>query len=199
MKKLFVLPIATLLMLTGCNQPASGGGGGEPAQLTVLAKYDFSTVTAKGTIINADAANEKFGSYKVEGEGSITISEITRVYEGNSKGGAEAWSSKGGLLKLGVGTENAKLVFTTSETVKKVVLNCHSYYAKSADYPNNTTNLVKFNGGDAVALPYNEEAKGEDLEFTMSGTSVTIETYNPEPTDKVTAGRGFLFTLTLYK
>ncbi len=199
MKKLILLPLATLLMLTGCNQPSGGGDGGdpEPSEPVLLVKYDFSAVTAKGSKINADVADDKFASYKVDGEGSITISEINLFYEGNGRGGA--LENQGGMLKFGKGDENAKLVFTANETIKKMVLNCHSFYVSSEEYPVNDTNLIKVNGADAVALPYNANATGEDLEFTIDSKTVTIETANNNPTEYTTAGRGFLFSLTLYK
>lgn len=206
-KKLFLLPLMAFL-LVGCNKPTGGGGqgggeggggggGGEP-QPTLVAKYDFSSLTKKGEEIKtADAMKTVFAGALASGGTNIVsnVSTITKVYEGNSNGGIGAAA---GLLKFGTGSANGVLEFTLTQEVKKVVLNCHSFYKSSAEYPNNTTNYVAVNSGTAVAAPYNETAAGEDVEFAVTGTTVKIETSNPAPTSTTTAGRIVVYSIALY-
>lgn len=188
MKKLFLLPLVAMFGLVGCGGDNPGGGGGD----VVAAKFDFSTAPA-GNEIAADGATEKLASYKKEGSASITVTEIAKVYEGNGSGGAKP--NAAGLLKFGTSSVQGKLVFTVSVAVKKVVLNCHSFYKPSEQYPTNTTNFVKVNELAPVALPYNADATGENLEFAVSGTTVSILSVNSDGTG---AGRGCFYSITLY-
>ena len=191
MKKLFLLPFVAMFGLVGCggDNPGGGGGGGEGK---LVAQYDFSTAPA-GSAIALEGATEKFASYKKSGDASITVTAIDKVYEGNGSGGAKPDAA--GLLKFGTSSVQGKLVFTVSVAVTKVVLNCHSFYKPSDQYPTNTTNFVKVNTLDAVALPYNAEASGEDLTFNVSGSEITILTVNAEGTG---AGRGCFYSISLY-
>ena len=101
---------------------------------------------------------------------------------------------------MSTGSVDGVLTFTVSQAITKVVINCHSFYASSEQYPTNTTNFIKVNAAsdaDAVALPYNANATGEDLEFAVTGTEVTITTYNPAPSGSTTAGRGYIWSIKL--
>lgn len=169
----------------------------DPPVGDAFAVYDFSSLTAKGTGLTLDTLNSTLAATKTSGAGSLTATALEKVYDGNGSGGAKA--NTAGLLKLGTGSVNGSMTFTVSEEITKVVINCHSFYAYSEQYPSNTTNFIKVNGGTAVALPYNATAAGEDLEFTVTGTSLTIETYNPNPSGNTTAGRGYIYSITLYK
>ena len=186
MKKLFLLPVM-MFALVGCNKSAAPAGP--------VCKLDFSTVTDTTGKAYADAAaaTTAFAAYKVSGE-AVTVTEAINVYEGGGTGGAKENSA--GLLKLGKGKGNGVLKFTVTSDVKKVILNCHSFYASSEQYPTNTTNAVKVNGGDAVALPYNATGDGENLEFTITASKeITIETCHP--TDATKFGRAYIYSITL--
>ncbi len=185
MKKLFLLPVM-MFALVGCNKPAPAGP---------VCKLDFSSVTETTgkSYESAEAATTAFASYKVEGQ-AVTVTEVTNVYEGGGTGGAK--ENAAGLLKLGKGKGNGVLKFTAASDVTKVILNCHSFYASSEQYPTNTTNAIKVNGSDAVALPYNATGAGENLEFTITASKeITIETCHP--TDATKFGRAYIYTITL--
>lgn len=191
-KALFILPMFAFL-LAGCGGGGnSNGGGGDQTPQTVL-KLDFSTAPA-GNEITSAAATTKLMSFKTEGAATATVQEIVKVFEGNGSGGAKP--NAAGLLKMGTGSVNGKLSLQLSASFTKVIVNCHSFYASGEQYPTNTTNFVKVNGGTAVAFPYNAEATGENLEFTVSGSTFTLETHNPAPAGTATAGRGVLYSIT---
>ena len=197
-KKLFILPLMAFL-LAGCGGggESGGGGGGGGGGAKAIATYDFTGLTEKGTeIATADAFGETLSSV-CDGEDIVSsVNSISKLYDGNGQGGVFANAS--GFIKMGTGKVNGVIDLTLSKSIKKVVLNCHSFYASSTDYPTNTTNFISVNSGTAVAMPYNATGAGEDLSFEVSGTSLKIETSNPAPTDNTTAGRGYLFSITLY-
>lgn len=177
----------------GGNGGGQGGGGGKES---VLAKYDFSSLTELGTeIASADDATTLINGCKTEGSATVTVTEATKIANGNSSGGI---GSASGLLKFGSGKVNGVLEFTVSKAFKKAVINCHSFYKSSESYPTNTTNYFAVNDGTAQAAPYNENATGEDVTFTISGTTLKIETSNPNPTSTTTAGRIIVYGITLY-
>lgn len=186
MKKAFLLPLL-LLGLVGCG---NNGGGAK-----TLAVYDFSSITRKNGQGYADleTINAAFAAFKTKGDASIEITEHVAVYEGTGSSGAKPQTA--GILKMGKSDTVGKLVFTVSATVKKIKINCHSFYGKSADYPTNTTNAVKVNGGDYKFLPYNETGDGENIEFAVNGKTITIETINPS--DNTKGGRGYFYSFTL--
>lgn len=202
MKKYLLIP-AIAFMLAGCTGGNGGGtgggtgGGGSTGGNTVLAKYDFTSVVGQGDALeDAATATQLFNSCKTAGNGSVTVTNVNKTYKGNGKGGVHA--NKGGFVKLGTGSVNGTLEFTASQKVSKATVNCHAFYASSDSYPNNTTNYFAVNDGTAIAAPYNATGTGENVDFTINGTTVKISTSNPAPTETVTAGRIYIFSITLY-
>lgn len=195
-KSLLVLP-AVLLLLAACTPPAGGGGGGGDTStsggggvtpVTVL-KLDFTTAV-QGELIALDGATEKLMSFKTAGEATATVDAIDRVYEGNGTGGAHP--NSGGLLKLGTSSINGLLTLTLSAPASKVIVNCHTWYTLNPEYPDSVPDSLKVNSSAPLALPFNATGAGEDLEFTISSTTVTLETVPGSGA----SGRAFFFSLT---
>ena len=187
-KSLFLIPLMAFL-LCGCNEGAGEGGGGTGT----AHRYDFSTLTLKGTAFNTDSAYSAFLSSAVNGASIVTgVTDATNVYDGAGEGGA--YGNTAGLVKFGKSKANGKLVLTLASNAKKVTINCFDFYTKSEAYPTNS-NYLSVNG-DSKLLPYAETAGKGDLVYNLASPSstLTIETSN-SVADKF--GRCFVFSITI--
>ena len=187
-KSLFLIPLMAFL-LCGCNEGAGEGGGGTGT----AHRYDFSTLTLKGTAFDTGSAYSAFLSSAVNGASIVTgVTEATNVYDGAAEGGA--YGNTAGLVKFGKSKANGKLVLTLASNAKKVTINCFDFYTKSEAYPTNS-NYLSVNG-DSKLLPYAETAGKGDLVYNLASPSstLTIETSN---TDSAKGGRCFVFSITI--
>lgn len=170
----------TLTVVVGDGQ-STGGGGELPtlAGYNLVASYDFSSLTAKGTALDATSALQKISSCYVDGSNAtgnpLTAigSEIAKIYDGNGSGGA--WENTAGLLKFGTGSANGVLPLVFNTNVDAVVINCHDWYTSSDQYPTNS-NTVTVNSETPVLAPYNTTGAGEDVVFELAAgtTDITI-------------------------
>ncbi len=144
------------------------------APVSHLARYDFSTLTGKGTKLDATTLKKAFDdSYKDGSKGNM-VSEATAastVYDGNGSGGA--YNGKSGMLKFGTGSANGSFTIKLTETVSKVTLNYHDFYASSDSYPT-TTNKFAVNNVEK-ANPYNKDGTPEAVVFELTTASDTLE------------------------
>lgn len=191
-KSLFLIPLMAFL-LCGCNEGAGGEGGGGTG---TAHRYDFSTLTAKGTAFKTESAYSAFLSSAVNGASIVTgVTEVTNVYDGSGDGtGNIAYLNTAGLVKFGKSKGNGKLVLTLASNAKKVTINCFDFYTKTEAYPTNS-NYLSVNG-DSKLLPYAETAGKGDLVYNLASPSstLTIETSN-SVADKF--GRCFVFSITI--
>lgn len=163
----------------------------------LISTHDFTTGTTS-TEFDATSAKAAFAR-KMNGTDSInSITSVTKVYDGNGKGGAK--DGQFGLIKFGTGDKNGSITikFNTGVLVSKVVINCHSFYASSTKYPTNTDNFIGVNDITPVAAPYNATATPEDVEFVIENGSneVTIKSYNPKNPSK--GGRFVAYSISFY-
>ncbi len=148
------------------------------------AVFDFSGVSEKGVALSDGDATDYFKSF-ANADSNLTKAEVSKIYKGNGQGGAHAESA--GFLKAGTASAAGQIKLTFSKNVTSVVVNCHDWFAKSANYPTNS-NTVAVNGS-TQPMPYNETGTPGDLTFTLS-----------EETNVVTIDintRGFIFKITV--
>ena len=164
---------------------------------TLISTHDFTTGTTSAEF-NATTAKAAFARNMTGTDSINSITSVTKVYDGNGKGGAK--DGKFGLIKFGTGDKNGSITikFNTGVLVSKVVINCHSFYASSTKYPTNTDNFIGVNDITPVAAPYNETATPENVEFVIENGSneVTIKSYNPKNTSK--GGRFVAYSISFY-
>lgn len=146
--------------------------------------YTFADLTEKGTKLDDATAQTIFGT----NNGLQTVN-VTNVYSGNADGGA--YQNTAGFLKFGTSKANGELKLTFAEGTKvtKVVINCHDWYKKSANYTTNSNN-VSVNGCEAVLAPYTEDGTAADLTFTLTEASNIV--------DILVSKRIFVFSITVY-
>ncbi len=142
--------------------------------VTHFARYDFSTLTGKGAQADAASLKKAFDdSYKDGSKGNM-LSEVTAastVYDGNGSGGA--YNGKSGMLKFGKSGTDGSFTIKLTDTVNKVTLNYHDFYASSDSNPT-TTNKFAVNGVEK-ANPYNKDGTPEDVVFELTAPSDTLE------------------------
>lgn len=153
--------------------------------------YTFDNTTAKGTALTADTALEIFNAAYVVGDtaNSLTSVTATKVYEGNSSGGA--YENQSGFLKMGASKENGELTLTFADGIKvtKVEITCHDWYTQSDTYPTNS-NTVAVNDSTPVLAPYNQNGTPEVMTFTLEEATNIVKI--------VSAKRIFVFSITVY-
>lgn len=144
------------------------------APVTHLARYDFSTLTGKGTALDAAGLKTAFDECYKDGASGNILSEVTsveKVYNGNQSGGF--YNEKPGVLKFGTSSLNGSFTIKLTVAVNKVTLNYHDFFASSADYPT-TTNKFSVNGVEK-ANPYTSDGTPEDVVFELTSASDTLE------------------------
>ena len=163
----------------------------------LIATHDFTTGTETGTEFNATTAKAAFARNMTGNDSINSITSVTKVYDGNGKGGAK--DGQFGLIKFGTKDKNGSITikFNTGVLVSKVVINCHSFYINDSN-STNTTDFVAVNDLTPVAAPYNETATPENVEFVIENGSneVTIKSYNPKSTSK--GGRVVVYSISFY-
>ena len=141
---------------------------------TLEKTYDFTKLTETASELDATAALEKFNScVSSDPTAKVTsVSDISKVYIGDTSTSDAPYASKAGYLKLGTSKVNGSITLVLNNDVSKVIISCHDWFAKSDSYPTNdrpvTVNEVKKD------LPYNEAATPEDVEFELKEASKTI-------------------------
>lgn len=179
---------------TVSEEPVSSESSSDIVEIKQV-KYDFTTLTGSHSTSSLTADNVADVFANVTGTNLITsYADIVSVYDGNGKGGAK--NGQNGMLKFGTKDKQGTITLNTSENVSKVDVEFHSFYAKSSQYPNNTTNYLSVNGEVKVA-PYNETATPEvvSYELTAPSTSVTLKSCDAAGTG---AGRVCVYSITLY-
>ena len=162
----------------------------------LVATHDFTTGTAKGTELKTDTALEVLNRNVTSGTSAISsVTAVTKVYDGNQTGGIGALP---GLIKFGTSSVNGSITIKMNEgtNITKVVLNCHSFYKVSEQYPINDSNFVKVNDLDAVAAPYNAEGTGEDLEIELNSATDEITIASEGANGKT--GRFVMYSVSFY-
>ena len=160
-----------------------------------LAVYDFTTSEESSTLDDTTAldviAKAVTGSNKL-----VSVTDVKKVYDGNGAGGAKP--NGVGLIKMGTGKADGSMIWTFEEgtNITKVVINCHSFYAASADHPTNS-NYIGVND-TFVASPYNETATPEDVEFVLSEATNVITIATNFDGDDSKGGRACLYSVTVY-
>ena len=161
--------------------------GQDPVGEEKVAVYDFTSLAAGSELKTTDAAKTLLDSVADENNALVSVTEVSKVYQGNGKGGAH--ENEGGLLKFGTGSAQGKLALNFGDAkLSKVVINCHDFYKVSDQYPTNS-NKIAINGGEAVLAPYNATGAGEDMEFTLDGASTL---------SIVATNRIVIFSITVY-
>ncbi len=150
--------------------------------------YDFSGLTGKGTGLTEATALDTIKGACSAGASKLTAVSATNIYNGNGQGGA--YENTAGLLKFGKSGEgnDGTLTLTFSENVSKIVINCHDWFKKSSQYPDNS-NTISVNDATAKTLPYNETGAGGDVEFVLAAPSKTVKIF--------ISLRGFVFNFTV--
>lgn len=160
--------------------------GQDPVGEEKVATYDLTGVAA-GSELTTATAKTLLDSVCGENNALVSVTEISKVYQGNGQGGAHA--NEGGLIKFGTGSAQGKLVLNFGDAqLSKVVINCHDFYAKSDSHPTNT-NTITVNDGTATLAPYNATGAGENMEFTLDGESTL---------SIVATNRIVIFSITVY-
>ncbi len=138
--------------------------------------YDFTTDTvATGTeITDASKALEHFTTYASDSHEHLVSVAFTKVYQGNSVGGAfnSGGNSGSGFLKLGTSSKTGKIVltFTAGSDIDSVDIYCHTWKATGG------TDKVSVNGGTAQTAPTGGTIDKLTFELTDNSNVVTIET-----------------------
>ncbi len=160
--------------------------GQDPVGEEKVATYDLTGVAA-GSELTTATAKTLLDSVCGENNALVSVTEISKVYQGNGQGGAHA--NEGGLIKFGTSKAEGKLVLDFGEAkLSKVVINCHDFYAKDDSHTTNS-NKITVNGGTATLVPYNTTGAGEDMEFTLDGASTL---------SIVSTNRIVIFSITVY-
>ncbi|HPY80195.1 MAG TPA: hypothetical protein PLY58_04180 [Bacilli bacterium] len=209
MKKIaFLLPLMALL-LVGCGNNDNGGGGGDGdgdggggnnPTYHLVAEYDFTTNghTATGTELTADTAKTLFADSLSDGTDKISsVSDLAKVFDGNSTGGAYANTSQ--LVKMGTSSVDGAftLNLVSGTNIKRVVVSAFDWYKKTEPYPVNTNSLLV--NGDSQLAPYNEAGTPGDLTYDLATATDTLAFQaDGAGTDGNAFGRVFLFSIALY-
>ena len=195
MKKLLVLlPILTM-MLAGCGGNNPAGGTGE-----LLVEYDFTsreeTSKEQQDYPNriCDSTEDFFNECAVSGAEHLESAYTTKVTSGGGKSGAHEYGF--GFLKYGTSSEEGYTTFTFDEPVSKVVVKCHSFFAKSDGY--DPLDKIDVNG-ESVLCPYNETATGEDVTFEIEASSEVKITSTGRVKDDKPYGRMYVWNIKFYK
>ena len=172
--------------------PATQAPATEPPAAAVGASvtFDFTSLNKKGEEIKAEDALALFKSV-ASGDGLTAVSSITKIYDGNSNGGAH--ENKAGFIRCGKSDIDGELVLTFAKKVAKVEILCHDWYAKSEKFPTNS-NQVAINGGSAQLAPYNETGAAETMTFNLDGSSNTVD-FDFSNTQSGKTGRVFIFKM----
>ncbi len=173
------------------NPPATNPPATNPPAVTTGASvtFDFTGLDKQGVEITADEALALFNS--VASGGGLTGVTLTKIYNGNSTGGAHPDSA--GFIRCGKSDVAGDLVLTFDKKVAKVEILCHDWYAKSAQYPTNT-NQVAINGGAAQLAPYNETGAPASMVFNLDGSSNVVD-FDFSNLQSGKTGRVFIFKM----
>ena len=166
---------------TSISTPAAGKG----------ISFDFISLDKKGTEIAAEEALSVFQS--VASADGLTAVEVTKIYNGNSTGGA--YEQTAGLIRCGKSDTEGELVLTFSKNVAKVEILCHDWYAKSDSYPTNS-NYIAVNGSTAQLAPYTADPTPAVLTFELDGTSNVVD-FDFSNTQSGRTGRVFIFQIVV--
>ena len=153
--------------------------------------FDFTSLDKKGVEITADEALALFNG--VASESALTAVTLTKIYNGNSNGGAHP--NTAGFIRCGKSDATGDLVLTFSKKVAKVEVVCHDWYAKSDSYPTNG-NYIAVNGGTAQLTPYNETGAGATLTFNLDGSSNVVD-FDFSNSDSSKTGRAFIYKIVV--
>ena len=149
----------------------------------VLAEYDFSGLTGKGSGLDSSSGFTAFNNSYVETNSlsnSLVSVSLTNVYDGNGDGKC-FYPNTSGLIKTGTGSKNGIIELTLSEdvSVTKVEVIAQPWSETSSD-------TMSVNDGEAKELPI--EADTVTSFEGNFGNVVKIET----------AKRAFIFNIKLY-
>lgn len=150
-------------------------------------KFDFSGITeTAGKELSADSALTLFNS-SCSGTSGLTAVTVSKVYPGTGAGGGKP--NNAGILKTGTKDVAGQIVLSFDKAVTKIEINCHDFYALTAQYPTNS-NKISVNGSADQLLPYNATAAGEVMTFDLatSSTTVTIDLKN----------RAYIYDIVVY-
>ena len=154
--------------------------------------FDFTQLDKQGVEITADEALALFSGV-ASGSGSLTGVTLTKIYNGNSTGGAHPNAT--GFIRCGKSDTNGDLVLTFNKKVAKVEILCHDWYAKSDLYPTNS-NYVAVNGGTAQLAPYTEDGTPATMTFNLDGSSNTVD-FDFSNSQSGKTGRVFIFKIVV--
>ena len=153
--------------------------------------FDFSGLTEMGKEIAAEDALALFNS--VASSSGLTAIELTKIYNGNSTGGAHPDST--GFIRCGKSDVDGELVLTFDKKVAAVEILCHDWYSKSDNYPTNN-NQVAINGSNAQLAPYNETGAAASMVFNLDGSSNVVD-FDFTNTQSGKTGRVFIFKMII--
>ena len=143
MKKLSKIFAVVLVLALALSMLPMGAAAAAETQT-----FDFSSLTAKGTEIDAANALSTFNG--CTSGTALTAVTLTKIYNGNGSGGGRP--NQAGFLKTGTGSVEGDIVLTFSKKVTKVEIVCHDFYSKSSTYPTNN-NKVSVNGSAEQLSP----------------------------------------------
>ena len=133
-------------------------------------EFETQVVDFSGTSGSGEHNAESLGAF-VLGDLITAVSNVSKIYKSTGSSGAHPNSD--GIIKTGTSSANGTMTLTSAKPIKKLVIKCHDFYAKSADHPTNS-NKLSINGVEKLA-PYNETGNGEDLEWEFTEPVSTIE------------------------
>lgn len=215
-KSLLLVPLLAFL-LVGCGnsdtigENGGGGdntggnnnddGGGDTPTYALIAKYDFtlSGHTIKGSELKTEEqALTLFDDSLVEGTDKLlSITDIVKVYDGNSSGGA--YPETPAILKMGSSSSNGTftLHFEEGTDVARTIVSCHDFYDPSSEWGGNTDYLSV--NSDSQLTPFNEGATPSDLTYDFSEATDVLEFESMgSGTGNSIYGRVVIFSISLY-
>ena len=148
----------------------------------VLAEYDFTGLTGKGSGLNSSTALTAFNNSYVEANSlsnSLVSVEATNLSDGSNAGGSLGTAS--GFLKMGTSSKTGVIGLTLANdvSVTKVEVVAQAWTEKDAD-------TMSVNDGEAKALP------------TASGVSTTFEGTFGNVVTITSNLRAYVYNIKLY-